>query len=363
MVFIRGNSNLAQDEGNQDKSVPIKNINDDDIWYQALFINPEPCNQNNKISQILDTRGKSEFQKFELEDGRTIADCFPSQGVKFPQELEEIFCKNPVVLSSYYTTVRCILQTRKISQLIAQSWWADRLYNDFLKTSNKDDYQNGRWKCFLDSMDLFLKENNYVHSALDILDGLLAREIFLTANASPRGITEINGNWKDINLSIYKSISEESRETIMVILPSSRCWTGVRLALLLAGQVFRKAYKQEAETYVVQDNKYHQICQPIMSTTEIVSHYSIESSMESFHGQIEEIPIGLGFDLPYLKAIIPYPPIPSEDQVKREDLQKWFSATDDDTELGFFCKNESGEYTTTIENPTPPYPYIPISTS
>ncbi len=434
MVFIRRNlpcysekeNEVVQTKQSVGVGVTLKEICNDQTWFQVLFIEADPGKK--QISQTLETRPKGKFAEEEFEEvfihnpedsqAKLITHCLPSQGVKFPKELQEDL-SDPLYLANYYATARTLFQTRKISQLIAQSWWAYRIYQDFLESlepqnlerrkqgePQKDDeyyYHNGNWEELLADLDKFLLDNSHPSSeqkiyienlkkdidthedkirqiVFDILDGLIAREIFLTANGSPRGITKIN-TWHDKNSDKPDpySTSGSSPETTMLILPSNRSWTGIRLALLFAGQVFRKKYirkkyfikkdddKVESKVeYVVQDKYYEQICQPIMSTEEIVSHYAIELAIESFHGQIDEIPMGLGFDLPYLKVKIPYPPIPTEEQVKINNLKKWFNAPDDSNgeseDLGFFVK-KNGKYTTTIQHPTPPYPYIPISTS
>ena len=384
----------------------IENIeSSDDIYFQVLFIESPPelptDHSGDQVTYRLCTKQKKSFDesvipKYPKSPGNTmIRDLLPSEGVEFPDELCKELSGNFVRIANFYNTARCLLQTRKISQLIARSWWAHRIYTGYLNSGKENPKFDGQWTKFLEGMDSYLKahpdivnrliddstanepnEAKVEETALDILDGLIARDIFLTANASAIGIDQFMIDEGD--LPIYNAAylypqtdgtSERPKAPAntndrMLILPNSRCWNGIRLALLLAGQAFRKEYKGDGNgNYVCQDSCYHQICQSIMSTSEIVSHYLIEASMESFHGQIEEIPMGLYSDLPYLKTKIPYPPIPGEEQIRIEELEEWFLAEDEDPECPFFIKNPDGKYTTGIQNPTPPYPYIPISTS
>ncbi len=372
----------------------IEDIDSDDKYYQVLFVESPTDDSGDQVIHRLCTKQKKTYEESVIQQSsksqKQIQDLLPSGGVEFPTAIYNVLAQDFVRVANYYSTARCLLQTRKISQLIARSWWAHRIYTDYLKTDQGNPKFDGNWADFLGSMDTYLSKNKQIvtrltkttdpgeneleETALDILDGLIARNILLTANASAIGIDQFQIEETDLpiyNTAYLYPIKDQSppidsinTNDRMLVLPNSRSWNGIRLALLFAGQAFRNVYKRNAEgSYSFKENKYYQICQPIMSTSEIVAHYSIEASMESFHGQIEEIPMGLYSDLPYLKTIIPYPPIPGEEQVKIEELEQWFLAEDEDSECPFFIKNNEDQYTTGIQNATPPYPYIPISTS
>ena len=398
MVYISSNGFGEQDKVNLPTSNLIEDIDSDEKYFQVLFVESSTDDFTKQVTHRLCTKTKENFdecviQKSPESQKKMIKDLLPSGGVEFPQELCNELSKDFIRVANYYNTARCLLQTRKISQLIARSWWAHRIYTDYLKTQQGICKFDDKWEDFLQSMNLYLSANQEIVTrltkianssrnkleaiTLDILDGLIVRSILLTANASAIGIDQFKIDATD--LPIYNTaylysltngggkkhkIDQTNKNDRMLILPNSRSWNGIRLALLLAGQAFRKEYRLNGDgNYLCDDNCYSQICQPIMSTSEIVAHYSIEASMESFHGQIEEIPMGLYSDLPYLKTIIPYPPIPGEEQVKIEELEQWFLAEDEDSECPFFTKNNENKYTTGIQNATPPYPYIPISTS
>ena len=304
--------------------------------------------------------------------------------MKFPKELEDSLSDKPLYRDNFYATSRCLLQARKISQLTARTWWAYRIYWDFLRSEAEEKkggeqyyIVSGNWENILEYLDEYLLSNSgkvklsgvpneetIEQLVLDILDGLIAREIFLSANASPLGITHFD--LKDEDQGVYNvDYHRDITPNRMMILPTSRASSGIRLALLFADQAFRKRYVRVDGKYICKEDEHHRIFQPILSTAEIIAHYAMQSSIESFHGQIEEVPIGLAYDLPYLVAKIPYPPIPTEDQVRTDQLEKWFQAdenSDSPNKFPFFCKHQ-GKYRATIQNPTPPYPYIPISTS
>ena len=362
-------------------------LTDDESYYQILVVEADTEDQSPKQHQKLFTRKKKDFSDFLLENPPqkqdNISQCLPSQGVTFPNKLEQSLCNDPVKIANFYPTARCLLQARKISQMISITWWAYRIYENFLEDNNQQNsYSSGNWEKLLDDLDQYIKANPYKvlgrnidkpkevkNIVLNILDGIIAREIFLSANASPIGMEVIPPDepWIYDPSYDYSNNPDQDAESRMLILPNNRAWSGIRLALLFAGQALRKSYKKQDGKYVKDDSKYHIICEPILSTAEIISHAALQSSIESYHGEIEEVPIGLAYDLPYMVAKIPYPPIPTEDQVKREQLEIWFNAEDDDTDddnkYPFFSKDEDGKYTSTIKNPTPPFPYIPISTT
>ncbi|MGK7935253.1 MAG: hypothetical protein AB4206_05550 [Xenococcaceae cyanobacterium] len=333
-----------------------------DTYYQILEVKPALFekdkrreNQNIHTSILVKKRGTGDTEKPELDsfdnfkldeetveklkdapvkgDQNLLSSYLPSPGIVFPKGfIDALSDDNSQIieqaeLGNFYQSIRGILHSRKLSQLIAITWWC---YLEAKKTCLWDAFTAGKWD------DI----------PSDILDGLIAREIFLFAGgASPDEIE---------NPEIYSSLEHSDKsdpKAKLLILPTSKAWQGIALSLLSSGQAY---YKKE--------NKYHQIAQPVLSTGEIVSKYSFESDWSIFTGKFKEIATTQELPWTVFQVTMPYPPIPSSEQLDPEDIKKWATAEDDGGELPFYKKDDE-DYLIDVEYFRSPYPYIPLSTS
>ncbi|NER50405.1 MAG: hypothetical protein F6J92_27795 [Symploca sp. SIO1A3] len=305
------------------------------------------------------------FGKFELDEEtiKNLADyprCghsnylssyLPSPGVIFPdkfinsfnwqRESTDSLSKCRTELGNYYTTMRFLLHSRKISQLVAKTWWA---YLEAFKPDNQ------YWGSFIDYKKWTEIEN------LKVLDGLIAREIFHHGGADSPDVID--------NESIYLPLKPQKyppNKKRFMILPSSKAWQGISLSLLLAGQ----AYYQVKEGGV---DKYHQINPSILSTGEITMQYTLEVDWNRFYGDIKEIIFSN--EKPWIgyHVVMPYPPIPAE--AKIAEINRWAFAYDelpdsvnesDERKYFPFYKKHEGNYLMDVDYFRPPYPYIPLT--
>ncbi|MDF5738880.1 MULTISPECIES: hypothetical protein [unclassified Nostoc] len=371
-----------------------------DTYYQILEVHP-PTEKEKRVGKKIATtilarkRGqgsqkseiKDSFDEFKLDnetkeklklypkhadddddvDEYKLSSYLPSPGVILSKgfikaltgtESEEI---ETTEVNNFYVTTRDILQSRKLSQLIAKTWW---VYLKAKEKVEKPEENPDLWKLFTDGKWDDIESN--------ILDGLIAREIFLFAGgASPDNIEnpEIYIPLKrrddisnpdqpvspDIDFKVSNStdIINEVKTTgaRFLILPNSKSWQGITLSLLFSGQAY---YKRKGE--------YHQICQPIISTSEIISKYSFEADWSRFNGEFKELSTNQQSPWIVYQVIMPYPPIPSLDQLDPKDVKTWAEAEDDGGELPFYEKLGE-DYTVNIDYFRSPYPYIPLTTS
>jgi hypothetical protein len=266
-----------------------------------------------------------------------LSSYLPSPGVVFKKDFIKALSlvdSNQKIdefsLNNFYDPMRTLLHTRKISQLIAKTWDAYLGATEDIKRN----FREGQWT-EIDS---------------DVLDGLIAREIFLFSNQSDVDTLDPD------NLNNYyplKAGGKPQEQAKFLISPASRGWQGISLNLLMAGQVYRKTTTENKEYY-------HQISQPILSTGEIVTKYNLEVSWEKFDGDIKELKLSLDKLSSTYQVTIPYPPIPSETNLSREEIKKWANASDEDGDFPFYVK-ENGEYLLDVGYHSPPYPYIPLS--
>ncbi|MBC1241529.1 hypothetical protein GNE10_31390 [Nostoc sp. 2RC] len=328
---------------------------DDETYYQILLVAPrQKITEGKYIEATIVTKKRGEFKKYFLDkktqqnlrdyspinddiNHQSIACYLPSLGVVFPKVfidalfIEKSSQNHSIEINNFYEPIRTLLHTRKISQLIAKTWHC------YIKAKTSDlwyEFVHGKW--------------NDIDS--DILDGLIAREIFFFAQKSSPD------NFVPNNLDTYYPLNNKSNQkTRFLILPSSKAWQGITLSLLMAGQAYYEI-EQDGETY------YHQICQPILSTGEIVHKYGIEVTFNKFEGDIKELKVDPGNSSIAYQATIPYPPIPSEINLSLENITKWSQAKDEDGDFPFYQKNEDDQsYLIGVEYFSPPYPYIPLS--
>ncbi len=359
---------VSQDLGSSDPLLP-RQWYDKDTYYQILVVEPSEQRVKNISKKILakkrgsEKKEKSEesFDGFELDDctikklesyprngdkdkvsaylpspGVVLIDDFMDQLFSKKEEEEEEYDKHEQIeLGNFYATFRTLLHSRKISQLIAKSWWC------YLKAQeNKgelwEEFTSGNW----DEIDTYT------------LDGLITREIFLYAGAHPPNYIEPEDVYLPLKPKEKTKQEKEEDKTRFVILPTSRAWQGISLSLLLAGQAYYKI-----------GEKYHQISQPILSTGEITSKYSVEVDWNRFDGDIKDLIISQEKPWIAYQVVLPYPSIPSE--VNRADLRKWADAEDDDGSLPFYrkSKDDKEKYLMDVDYFNSPYPYIPLSCS
>ena len=356
----------------------------DNTYYQILYV--EPSQEKNekittnilaktrkKVPEQAQTKGDHpySFDEFELDDktvehlkdyprqekepANKLSSYLPSPGVIFPKGFINSLSKGQTELGNFYIPLRILLHSRKISQLIAKTWWA---YLEARKTDLLDKFTAGEW----DNIDS------------DILDGLVAREIFLYAGADSPDNPDpedpsiysplkpqsafLPPTLKSQSTDLSPMAEETTERTRFLILPNSRAWQGISLSLLLAGQAYYKI-----------GDKYHQIAQPILSTGEITIQYSLEVDWGRFHADIKEIIFSQ--DKPWIAyhVIMPYPPIPFD--VVSEDVKKWAYAKEEYSEeypedkrnFPFYKKDGEGKYLIDVDYFRSPYPYIPLSSS
>lgn len=335
----------------------------DDTYYQILLVAPRKDeNKGQYIETTIVAKTRKEFQdikyltdhktqvqlltypQYKSERPNTIGSYLPFPGAllakDFLKTLLPSISESPLPLHAYiednnfYGTIQTLLQTRKISQLIAKTWFS-------YLTAKQDN--NTVWNKFA--------QGEWTDIDSDILDGLIAREIFFFDQISSPD------NLEPPNLNIYYPLltkTGSSENARFLILPSSRGWQGITLSLLFAGQAYYEV-KTNENTY------YHQICQPILSTGDIVFRYGLEVDWNRFKGEIKELQLEPRKYSVSTIALVPYPPIPSELNLPLENIKKWAEADDEDGELPFYYKENDG-YLVDVQYFIPPYPYLPLST-
>ena len=256
---------------------------DSKTYYQILVVTPPDPNtkkEGQNIQAKIVAKTKEEFDAYRTgknnhdSSEEKIASHLPSPGVTLEKEfLKTIFPSesdrvNPEELeaNNFYASSRSLLQSRKLSQLIANTWYR------YLAAK-----KSGAWKHFING--------NWNTIDSQTLNGLIAREI-IAQSVYPSEL-------EPENLEIYYPLRGriaitqhgglETRKQRFLILPNSTAWERIALSLLLAGQ----AYRQIGEGNSPTDHIYQQISEPIFSTGEIIHKYGLDVVWSDFVGRIE----------------------------------------------------------------------------
>ena len=320
-----------------------------DTYYQILEVRPpneKEKRAGKKLATTIVAKQRGDFDGYELDrktkeelesypkkgDNNKLSSYLPSSGIIFPDGfIKSLTDRNTdkTELGNFYDPLRSILISRKISQLIAKTWWT---YLKAKETDLWDKFTAGKW----DDIDT------------DILDGLIAREIFILSGGNSPDNPDPEDPTIYTPLKAKDNIGKEAR---FLILPSSKSWQGIQMSLLFSGQAYYKIGEE-----------YHQISQPILSTGEIVLKYSFESDWSKFNGEFKELSTNQQSPWIAYQVLIPYPPIPSEKELDPKDIEKWAKAEDEGGELPFY-KKIGNDYLMDADYFKAPYPYIPLSTS
>jgi hypothetical protein len=287
---------------------------------------PFPSNYTTTLLTHKKERFKTYTLKSEQGEYQTVADRLPAVGAK-----PKLDFASPEEDISRYVTVRTLLQGRFISQLIAKSWLPDKneissaIRYLFLTVGQEPERYEGPD----DDDDKKLDRDEYFDNLCKTRDEI-------------------------INLSSTKSPSQASKFK-RIIVPGLRNWSGLRLALLLAGQ----AYLKEDETYIP-------LCDSIFGAYEIAQLYSFKVSWSTFFGAVEELPKVGASPYQYAPAqevTIPYPPRPPLDEftLSGKQIEQWATAKLDEEPWSFYPTPSDEQ--DTVKYHAPPFPYMPLTST
>lgn len=288
-------SNLSIKIGQGPKSIDGNQYND--YYFQLLiFENEDPPKLVYGTKKALQT-------KYNLAPS-----SFPSSGAK----VDPRFCpsgndqpNDDPLAQAELSTVYFLLQTRKLSQMIAYTW---------LEPENIPDEMKAK-------VNLVRKILRFPHQ-------------------------KVCTYWLDNHHS-----EQKPPEYSWLIQPDNINYDFIALALLLCGQAF---YKDE-------NGQFAHIWEPIGSIYQLIFEYGLDVSWELFHGVMTEIG-HTGKDFPAGKITVPYPPRPSEFNVSQSDIETWATAKEHDGPYPFYPSQDSEDWKNhQLKHVYPPSPYIPLS--
>ncbi len=269
--------------------------------------------------------------------------AFPTSGV----EIDQDFVKDqdmPADSMSYEygSMTHWLLQTRKISQMIAYTW----LDLENLET-NKENKKNAVSR---EQVEYTRKILN--HPRMDTTPGFINEIKKIEYRDQEYIIDDLVEKLPGIKLYFDRQENSSS----LLIKPGHVNYGCLPLALLLCGQAF---YKDE-------NDQYKQIWEPIADANQLIVELGLDVSWDTFYGVITDRSSGgETIQYPYKTVTIPYPPRPSEFSLKQEQIKEWATAEDYPSKkekYPFYPEEDDPdwkEHRTQFVNP--PNPYLPLS--
>ena len=229
--------------------------------------------------------------------------------------------------TSVLSTVRFLLQCRKLSQILAYTW----LDPDRIPENKK--HQIKLVRKILDSYNIipdtyWANDQNQVERIKDI---------------------EVEKKLLEI---------KETKDGLLNLLikPEYISYRSISLALLLSGQAY----------YRGAGDQWKRICDPIFSTYEMIWEYAVDVSWDTFYAtRIDISQAGERPTPPYTKVTLSYPPRPNEFSLEQDKIQEWVTAEEDfkDSKYPFYPEEDTPDWHNhQLKFVVPPYPYIPLST-
>ncbi|NEN92518.1 MAG: hypothetical protein F6K48_27895 [Okeania sp. SIO3H1] len=272
------------------------------------FLNP---NEEDFYFQILVNDGKNDFFKLLYGTKKQLKEYLNLKKIDLPTigaPVNENFANTPInsvfapqndecaaknlsqnenksviqnsIETARYTTVRSLLQSRKLSQVITSTWLAQK--------DRKTE---------------------------------LTKKIFDTCPTLPENVWILGADKQCHDSHIKESVDkiEEQKElSSFIIRRDSTSYQSICLALLLAGQAYYK-----------NGDKYELICDSIVSTYEIIWEFGFGLSWDDFYGSRRDVAEpGLNPAPPYNTITLPYPPKPDKDSLEQKNIEEWARAKD-----------------------------------
>ncbi|TRU57617.1 MAG: hypothetical protein EWV48_18295 [Microcystis aeruginosa Ma_QC_C_20070823_S13] len=314
-------SNLSIKIGQGPKSIDGNQYND--YYFQLLIFEFE----NEDHPKLVYGTKEALQTKYNLDSS-----SFPSSGAK----VDPRFCpsgkdqpKDDPLAQAELSTVYFLLQTRKLSQMIAYTWLEPEHIPDEMKA-----------------------KVNLVRKILRFPQQKVCT-YWLDQEGEER-ISEI-----DLSRKLLVDSKTHTKKYSWLIQPDNINYDFIALALLLCGQAF---YKDKVNFYYPDKHEYFaQIWEPIGSIYQLIFEYGLDVTWELFHGVMTEL-VHTGKDFPAGKITVPYPPRPSEFNVSQSDIQAWAKAKEHDGPYPFYPSEHSEDWKNhQLKHVYPPSPYIPLS--
>lgn len=286
-------------------------------YFQILIFNGDE--EDGKLELVYGTKEDLE-RKYSLDSS-----YLPAKGVQIDQD----FLQQG---SGDYSTLRFLLQSRKLSQIMTKTWLEPK----------EQDVSTKIIKKIFDSYNIipetyWLEGENKLESIEDIQ---LQRKLL--------DIQEKTGNG-----NLKKDLSA------LLIRPTHIGYNSISLVLLLSGNAY---YKDKQGEYIrIYDDS-------ILSTYETIWEYALDLSWDTFYAyRVDLSQASLQQKPPFTKVTLGYPARPDQFSLKQDNIKTWVNATEyysSDNKYSFYPKKDSDDWKNQKLNVVAaPYPYMPLTTT
>lgn len=319
-------SNLSTRVGQNPEAIDYEHSTCPEECYFQLLIFEDLCRSPKLVYGI----------KNDLKEYFGMIDDFPTPGVEIEEDyLPKLKHKGqPSLPFEYGSMLHWLLQTRKLSQMIAYTW--------------------------LDPVNILDKETKIRVSLVKNILDFPSRELDISYVVKKKEIEFFESpNLDDLQKKMPEMrlfSHEKDANSRFLISPTHISYEFISLALLLCGQAF---YKKNGHN---EYPKYARIWEPISDIRQLILELGISVTWDTFYGAITDLSeVGKHVQNPYKKAIIPYPPRPSEFSLSQKQIKDWAEAPDKGGDYPFYPSkiNDPNDWETEFVNP--PTPYIPLS--
>lgn len=259
--------------------------------------------------------------------------CLPTSGVVVDKDFIAKKTSDDIK-AAQYSTVRFLLQCRKLSQLLTSTWLDD--------TKKIQDEKEDKLKLIVKILDSY-----NTRLTTDWLNEDGSKDIIKDDSEIQRKILEV------------KKKEKEGKNDLLSFLinPINISYQSISLALLLSGQAY---YKSE--------NGWERISEPILSTYETIWEYALDISWDTFYAHRVDLSQATAQqNPPFTKVTLGYPPRPNQFSLGQEQIEEWVTAQEysgDSNKYPFYPKEGSYDWENQkLQIVAPPYPYIPLSTT
>ncbi|AFZ23455.1 hypothetical protein Cylst_1152 [Cylindrospermum stagnale PCC 7417] len=317
---------------------------EDNYYFQILTIEGKPGERVKKL--VYGTR-KNLVKYLEIADNE-----LPTEGTKVNPEF---VTKN----DHQFCGVRFLLQGRQLSQIMSYTWLDDQKLQEYEPKDGTDPLK----KVTKTQIELVRE----IFNSYNIIPDVYCLEDELTSSPT-ENIELCPLRNTELREKLFKAEEKNSKAEPYLIKPQYVSYNTISLSLLLSGQVY---YQDEHEP-----DKWKQLWPSILSTYEMVWEYALDISWDTFYSsRVDIAQAGYPPTPPYTKVTLGYPPKPTEFSLTQENIQIWAEEVEELPEISeeenpnrrkfpFYPARNTEEWRSkNLQYVSPPFPYIPLSTT
>ncbi|MBD2386443.1 hypothetical protein [Cylindrospermum sp. FACHB-282] len=298
---------------------------DDDDLFQILTIERKSGKTEKKL--VYGTR--KDLHKYY----KIAKDQLPTEGAEV--KLDFVEKDEP-----QFSAVRFLLQCRQISQMMSYTWLDDEKLQEYELKAGTDTPK----KVTRTQIELVRE----IFNSYNIIPAVAKNFplCWLERHPLSNDIEHETLRYNELREKLFEYEKKHPKFLTYIIKPQYLSYNTISLSLLLSGQVY---YQDEHEP-----DKWKQLWPSILSTYEMVWEYALDISWDTFYSsRVDIAQAGYPPTPPYTKVTFGYPPKPSEFNLTQENIQIWAEAAEEvpeNSKVTFGYPPKPTEFSLTQEN-------------